>query len=49
MLGTIRDWLGIGPVDMRKEILRMHGDTISILASKGIDYAPSKICTGPQG
>ncbi|OIJ42274.1 hypothetical protein [Massilia timonae] len=38
MLGTIRDFFKIGASAMRNEILRMHEDTIRILASKKIDY-----------
>ena len=39
MLGTLRDFFKIGATDMRREILRMHSDTVKIIASKGIDYA----------
>jgi len=48
MLGTIRDWLNISTTDMRKEILRMHQDTVGILASKGIDYAALRSALVPK-
>jgi hypothetical protein len=48
MLGTIRDFFKIGAADMQKEILRMHRDTVKILASKGIDYASLRSALVPK-
>jgi len=38
MLEVFRDHLGIAAPQMRKEILRLHGNLIKILESKGIKY-----------
>ena len=48
MLEVFRDHLGIAAPQMRKEILRLQGDVVKILASKGIQYSDLRSALVPS-